>query len=409
MNILIFSKHFWPENFKINIIAEELVKRKNEVDVITCHSNYNNNSKLKNYKKFFFIKKKKWKNINIYYLPVYKKKNYNGINIFIEYFSFFISSFFFLFFFLRKKYNIIFVFGTSPILQALPVICYSKLKKIPLVLWVQDLWPESLIDTNYIKSSLILNFIKSLVRIIYANSSLILVQSAAFIKNIKINFNIKNKILVYYNPAENKFSKFNVNKNKKKIITYAGNFGNAQDFETIKLCLMDKTLNENILFYFIGSGKKISEFKDFILKNDLLYKVKIIDYLDPKFLYKYLLKSDAFFLTLKSGFALNLTIPGKFQTYISFGKPIIANCDGVAYELIKKNNLGFVNKPDDYLQLVKNLNKLSNLSIYNNKIIYKNINRIYNKLFNKTVNINLLEKYFLLQQNKLSNVKKNLL
>jgi len=394
MNILIFSKHFWPENFKINIIAEELVKRKNEVDVITCHSNYNNNSKLKNYKKFFFIKKKKWKNINIYYLPVYKKKNYNGINIFIEYFSFFISSFFFLFFFLRKKYNIIFVFGTSPILQALPVICYSKLKKISLVLWVQDLWPESLIDTNYIKSSLILNFIKSLVRIIYANSSLILVQSAAFIKNIKINFNIKNKILVYYNPAENKFSKFNVNKNKKKIITYAGNFGNAQDFETIKLCLMDKTLNENILFYFIGSGKKISEFKDFILKNDLLYKVKIIDYLDPKFLHKYLLKSDAFFLTLKSGFALNLTIPGKFQTYISFGKPIIANCDGVAYELIKKNNLGFVNKPDDYLQLVKNLNKLSNLSIYNNKIIYKNINRIYNKLFNKTVNINLLEKYF---------------
>jgi glycosyltransferase involved in cell wall biosynthesis len=394
MNILIFSKHFWPENFKINIIAEELVKRKNEVDVITCHSNYNNNSKLKKYKKIFFIKKKKWKNINIYYLPVYKKKNYNWINIFIEYFSFFISSFFFLFFFLRKKYNIIFVFGTSPILQALPVFFYSKLKKIPLVLWVQDLWPESLRDTGYIKSSLILNFIKSLVRIIYVNSSLILVQSAAFIKNIKINFNIKNKVFVYYNPSENKFSKFKLNRNKKKIITYAGNFGNAQDFETIKLCLMDKTLNENILFYFIGSGKKISEFKDFILKNDLLYKVKIIDYLEPKFLHKYLLKSDAFFLTLKSGFALNLTIPGKFQTYISFGKPIIANCDGVVYELIKKFNLGFVNKPDDYLQLVKNLNKLSNLSIYNNKIIYKNMKRIYNKHFNKTANINLLEKYF---------------
>ena len=394
MNILIFSKHFWPENFKINIIAEELAKRKNVVDVITCHSNYNNNSKLKNYKKFFFIKKKKWKNINIYYLPVYKKKNYDGINIFIEYFSFFISSFFFLLFFLRKKYNIIFVFGTSPILQALPVIFYSKLKKIPLVLWVQDLWPESLRDTNYIKSSFILNFIKSLVRIIYANSSLILVQSAAFIKNIKINFNIKNKIFVYYNPSENKFSKFNLNKNKKKIITYAGNFGNAQDFETIKLCLMDKTLNENILFYFIGSGKKISEFKDFILKNDLLCKVKIINYLEPKFLHKYLLKSDAFFLTLKRGFALNLTIPGKFQTYISFGKPIIANCDGVAYELVKKNNLGFVNKPDDYSKLLKNLNKLSNLSIYNNKIIYKNMKRIYNKHFNKTVNINLLEKYF---------------
>lgn len=394
MNILIFSKHFWPENFKINIIAEELAKRKNVVDVITCHSNYNNNSKLKNYKKIFFIKKKKWKHINIYYLPVYKKKNYNGINIFIEYFSFFISSFFFLFFFLRKKYNIIFVFGTSPILQALPVIFYSKLKKIPLVLWVQDLWPESLRDTNYIKSSFILNFIKSLVRIIYANSSLILVQSAAFIKNIKVNFNLKNKIFVYYNPSENKFSKFNINKNKKKIITYAGNFGNAQDFETIKLCLMDKTLNENILFYFIGSGKKIIEFKDFIIKYDLLQRVKIIDYLEPKFLRKYLLKSDAFFLTLKKGSALNLTIPGKFQTYISFGKPIIANCEGMTYELVKKKNLGFVNKPDDYSKLLKNLNKFSNLSIYNNKKIYKNMKRIYNKYFNKTVNINLLEKYF---------------
>jgi len=398
VKILIFSKHFWPDNFKINIIAKELSKKKHNITIITSDPNYHTFNKIRKYNYFFFMKKKKWNNINIYYIPSYKKKNFKWINIFIEYLIFLVSSLFFCNFFLNKKYDIIFVFGTSPILQAFPAIYYSKIKKIPLILWVQDLWPDSLQDTGYVNSSLILKLIKLFVKFIYRNSNLILVQSDAFIKNIKNNFNISfsKKIFTHYNFSEEGFvkSRLKENKNKNILITYAGNFGNAQDFETLKLAMRNKNLDSNIYFQLIGSGKKFYEINKYILDYNLSNRVKIINYLQPKILRKYLIKSDAFFITLNEGRALNDTIPGKFQTYLSFGKPIIVNSRGILNKLIKKNDIGFFNEPGDYLQLVKNFNKISKLTLNKKKKIYNNLKKMYYKSFCKQTNINNLEKYF---------------
>jgi len=57
MNILIFSKHFWPDNFKINIVAKELVKRGHKITVLTSDTRYYFLNKKNNYKKKFFNKK----------------------------------------------------------------------------------------------------------------------------------------------------------------------------------------------------------------------------------------------------------------------------------------------------------------------------------------------------------------
>ena len=201
MKILIFSKHFWPDNFKINIIAKELVKNGHNVTVLTSNSSYHI-GKNKNYRSNFFLNKRKWNGVDIYYLPVFKKKKYNFFNILIDYISHFISLFFYSHFFIKKKIDVIFVFGTSPIFQSTPAIYFSYLVRKPLILWVQDLWPESLIDTGYVKNRYLLSIIRSFVKINYYFSSLILVQSDNFKRKIKKDFNIKKKILTYYNLTE---------------------------------------------------------------------------------------------------------------------------------------------------------------------------------------------------------------
>ena len=96
--IIIFSKHFWPENFKINLIAKELVTKGYKVDVLTSNPDYIY-KKNENYKNNFFLNKKKWKGVNIFYLPIYKRKNYNWFSIFFNYFSHFVSCFFYCHFF----------------------------------------------------------------------------------------------------------------------------------------------------------------------------------------------------------------------------------------------------------------------------------------------------------------------
>lgn len=392
MKILIFSKHFWPENFKINIVAKELVERGHKVTVLTSNTKYYFLNK-ENFKKIgWFIYKKNWNGVHIYYLPVYKKKNYSRINICLDYFSYLVSAFFYCHFFLKKKYDIIFVFATSPIFQAIPAIYFSKLIKKPLFLWVQDLWPESLSDTGYVTNRFFLSIIKFLVKVIYNLSTVILVQSEGFKKIIKKNFNLKKNIITYYNISEIRFQKFMLNKNKKLKIIYSGNFGRAQDFETLIQVINIKKIQDNFYFKLIGAGKKFNFLKKYITHNNLTKYVKLTNYLSSEKLYKEILKSDALFLTLKRGVALDKTIPGKFQTYLSFGKPILANCAGITNNIIKKSNIGFVNFPGRYIDLQNNLVKLLNLSLYKKLLIYKKSKKLYNKYFEIKSNINYLEK-----------------
>ena len=186
-NLTIFSKHFWPENFKINDIAFKLRKRI-AVYVFTSEPNYNN---------FNYKHKKKeviYKGVKIRYFNTFKKTKDNFINIFLDYFSYIFNLTLRINFFLKEKSDITLTFATSPIFQAIPAIYFSKLKNIPSIIWVQDLWPEVLEDTGYVKNKLILKLINRLVNIIYNSSDFILVQSDSFKKHLLKNYDLKNKI-----------------------------------------------------------------------------------------------------------------------------------------------------------------------------------------------------------------------
>ena len=391
--IIIFSKHFWPENFKINLIAKEFIKKGYKIDVITSNPNYNYR-KGNSFKNNFFWNKKKWNNINIYYIPIFKNKNFSGLSIFSNYFSHLISCFFYCHFLLKKKYDLVFVFGTSPIFQSLPAIYFSFLIRKPIILWVQDLWPDSLKDTGYIKNDYALKIIKFFVNINYKLSDLILVQSNKFKKKIKKEFNLKKKIITHYNFSEINFQKFKLPSNKKIIVTYAGNFGRAQDFETLLKTLDFLKIRKYFQFNLIGSGKKYDSLKKYIVENKLNKIVLLKKYMNEKKLLKILSNSNALFLTLNEGEALNNTIPGKFQTYLSFGKPIICNSKGISRDLIVNSKIGFANRPSDHFKLYRNLLKLMNISPTEKKNIYKRSKIIYMKHFELKKNLNNLDKIF---------------
>ena len=85
----------------------------------------------------------------------------------------------------RERLDAILVYGTSPILQALPAVLLRKLKNAPLIVWVQDLWPESLRATGFITNEHVLRVVGWLVRWIYRHSDLLLVQSRAFVGPVR--------------------------------------------------------------------------------------------------------------------------------------------------------------------------------------------------------------------------------
>lgn len=100
MNILLVSQRFWPENFRINIVINQLKKR-NNIYVLTEKPNYPNKNIPKKYKKKFFYNENKNK-LEILRVPTISRGN-NNFQLFINYLNFICWSFIAIFKFRKKK------------------------------------------------------------------------------------------------------------------------------------------------------------------------------------------------------------------------------------------------------------------------------------------------------------------
>ena len=264
MYIVIFTKHYYPENFRINYVIDQL-KKKNKLLIFTSNPHYNLSKKIINrYNKSYPIVTKK-NNVEIVRFPVlFQKKNY--FSTFLNYISYIISSSFFLFFFKKKNIDIIFVYATSPIFQALPAILYKFLTKKPLVIWVQDLWPEVLQDLKVPFSNFITFLVNPIINWIYNRCDVILCQSSSYKK--KIYKLTTTRTILFENPSDviRKKIIYNFDKNYFRVL-FAGNLGDAQDLKTlIKLGLILKKNKKKIIIDILGDGKNFLFLKK-ILKN----------------------------------------------------------------------------------------------------------------------------------------------
>ena len=180
MKILVVSQYFSPENFRINEIVQTLVDKGIEVDVLTGKPNYPEGVFFPGYTAWGCMKQKLL-GATVYRVPIIARGARSAMRLALNYLSFVMSGLLYGPWLLRrKKYDAVFVYGVSPILQAIPALLIGRLKGARVTVWVQDLWPESLEATGYIQNKIMLRWVEHLVRFIYSHTDLLLVQSRGF-------------------------------------------------------------------------------------------------------------------------------------------------------------------------------------------------------------------------------------
>ena len=160
MKFLIVSQYFWPEEFRINDLALELVKKGHEVHVITGNPNYPKGDFIKGYG--FKYLTETHHGIKIFRVPIFPRRN-NSIMLILNYLSFIFFGGLFSYFH-KEKYDRVFAVNFSPITAVLPAIIYCKKNKVKLSIWVQDLWPESIIAASNVQSESIQKWVGKLVK-----------------------------------------------------------------------------------------------------------------------------------------------------------------------------------------------------------------------------------------------------
>ena len=400
MRILIVSQYFWPENFRINDLALGLKAKGHDVTVLTGIPNYPGGRFFPSYG-FFKKKFEDYHGIDILRVPLLPRGRSRGARLALNYFSFAFLASTLAPFYCRGKFDVIFVFQTSPITVGIPAIVLKMLKGAPIMFWVLDLWPESLSATGAVKSSQVLHIVEYLVRFIYRQCDYILVSSKGFIPNVKLMAGAAKKICYFPNWAEELYQPVGLNKEFEETkgiptgfrIMFAGNIGAAQDFGTILAAAEKLKDYEDIHWLILGDGRMFDWVKKSVETRGLTSRVHLLGRYPPEAMPHFFAMADVMLVSLRRDLIFALTVPGKLQSYMACGKPIIAALDGEGGCLVAESGAGLACPAGDTDALAKTI-----LTVYNTpKSELENMGlrgrSYYEKHFERSMLINKLEKW----------------
>lgn len=408
-HILVIAQYFYPEQFRINDICTEWVKRGYKVTVITGIPNY---PKGKYYDGYGLFKKRKeiYNGVEIIRIPLIPRGK-NPIMLALNYLSFVVSGFFWETF-TKLKADYVFIFEVSPMTQALVGVWYAKKKEIPCYLYIQDLWPENVEIVTGIHSFAVIEPIKIMVNYIYKNCDHIFATSPSFVDEIRkcCNGTEKQKVTYWPQYAEEFYMPVKRNRAVGEVseipnddtfkIIFTGNIGQAQGLEILPKAARilkddEDKLKKTVKFVIVGDGRNKGDFETQIKNIGVQDMFVLVGRQPAERIPAMLGCCDAAFISFMDNELFAKTIPAKLQSYMSCGMPIVASASGESERVINESGCGVCSPIGDLEKLVEKIKLLVELE---NDLILKMSQKsreYYERHFDKKQLMDDIDRYFM--------------
>lgn len=389
MHILVVSQYFWPENFRVNDLVKEWQERGHQVTVLTGIPNYPLGKVFESY----LEQPKSFSNFfgaNILRVPMLPRGT-GSFRLIANYFSFVVGASLYGPWLLRGiDVDVIFVYEPSPVTVGLPAILFGKIKKAPILFWVLDLWPETLAAIGAVRSPKLLAWVGNLVRFIYNRCTLVLGQSRGFLESIANYCSNKSKIRYFPNWAEDIFLVENINPAPEVpefeglTILFAGNIGEAQDIPAVIDAAERLKQNSMIRWVIVGDGRKSEWLKSEIHKRGLEACVLLPGRFSVDRMPSFYAHADALLVSLKIDPVFSLTIPGKVQSYLMAGIPLLGMLNGEGAAVIREANAGLTCGAGDSIGLAEAVLAIAAMTAEERKILGSNGRKYAQQKFDRT-------------------------
>jgi len=363
MRVLVFSQYFWPESFRVNAFATALRDAGADVTVLTGKPNYPDGKIPKGYRAVGTMRER-YDDIEVLRVPIVPRGPATAVRLVANYTSFVISAAVFGPRLLRgRAFDVILVYAPSPIVQVIPAILLKRITGARLVTWVQDLWPESLSSTGFVRSEVALALIDHLVRWIYRKNDLLLGQSKAFVTAMGPKAPLT-PIEYFPNPGEIERPStdaaaldlppgFNV--------VFAGNLGTVQALDTVLDAAELLRDTPAVRIVIVGSGSRSSWLAEQVKSRGLM-NVMLPGRFPPSAMPAIYEQASALLVSLSRSEILAQTLPAKLQTYLAAGRPVLASLDGEGAALVRDACAGLASPAEDAPALAANIRALSSAS-----------------------------------------------
>ena len=347
-------------------MAFELTRLGYDVTVLTAIPDYPGGKFFDGYG-FFRKRKETVRGVKVIRAFIIPRGQGGTLRLLLNYLSYFLSS---LMVSLRLglfgKFDRVLIHETSPVMIGVPAVIVKKLQKIPLCFWVLDLWPESLQAAGGVNNPWVLGMFRRMTTWIYRHSDKILMSSKGFESSILEKGDFANKLVYFPNWADKALEGHGSYQLPALpngfIAMFAGNMGEAQDFDHIMSAAKLLKDERHIHFVFVGDGRKRPWVEAYRDKYGLQETVHWVGRHPVEAMPSFFEKADVMLMTLKDVSIFNLTAPAKLQAYMSASKPILAMMNGEGPRIVAEAECGRSVPAADAEALAKALREMSQMN-----------------------------------------------
>lgn len=368
MRLLVVSQYFWPENFRINDLVTELVRRGHQVTVLTGLPNYPEGKVFQEFRDAP-LRYSHYEGVKVVRVPL-ASRGRGGMRLVLNYLTFALSASTIGLWRLRgREFDAILAYEPSPITVGLPAVVMRSVKRVPMAFWVLDLWPQTLQAVGAVRSPAALAAVGSLVAFIYKRCDVILAQSKSFIPQIQRYAGSNGRMVYFPNWAETIFDMKHVHPAAEVPVQagsfnvmFAGNIGDAQDFPAILAAVESLRAYAHIRWLIVGSGRMARWVEDEIKRRNLQGCALMLGRHPVQRMPSFFKHANALLVSLKDEPLFAMTIPGKLQSYLAAGIPVVAMLNGEGAEVVAASRSGLVCPAGDHAGLAAAVLKLSQMT-----------------------------------------------
>lgn len=347
MKVLVICQHYWPENFRVTEICEALVERGHQVTALVGLPNYPTGVIPAEYK---HLRNRRQMRNGVQIRRCFEIGRRPGkLGLAVNYVSYMTSASVKALL-MKRDYDVIYAFSTSPVLMSLPAALLRCFTSKKFVIYVLDIWPACLAAMNVPETAPLYRLMKHVSRWIYRRADVLLYSSKRFQGYLHTvhGLDVGDE---HYMPqfADDVFRDPLPPKQPSSLteLVFAGNIGKVQAVEVLvraAALLRDLPLRWHI----VGDGSNEAACRELAASLGLGDDVIVFHGRRPlEDMPAFYAMADAMLVSMRDDISVNDTLPGKVQSYMAAGKPVLGSIAGEAAYVIDRSGCGFCAPPDD--------------------------------------------------------------
>ena len=338
MKLLIVTQCFAPDIYAVNDLVRRLVQRGHRVTVLTGLPDYTTGRIPREYR-WFRRRREVYEGAQVYRMPTIARRT-GPVWRSLNYLSFAVSGWLAAGFLRWRDFDAIYVWQVSPVTMAIPAIRLKQRYHKPLFLYCMDLWPESVKAMGFEEGGLLFGTVARLSRWIYRRCDLVAVSSEPFREYLVRTAGLdagRLPLLYQYAPLPETLPVKPPNGHIDFL--FIGNVGKVQQVDLL-LRACARLARGGWTLHIVGGGSELERCKALARQLDLGEAVQFHGSCPPERTGGFFRRADGRLPGPRGGDMVGQTLPGKMETYLAAGKPVLAAIDGAGRQVIEQSGCG---------------------------------------------------------------------